>query len=254
MDERSQIIQRIRQNNAQKTVNTFEDRKHQQLLLSDMNTQETILKAFQALVEYMGKTTTKTELVNQLESIGTPDALEVRDAVNDLHETLKTHENTDLSEITKVMKSVLEEAKKIPKEVATLEVPSEMTVKNMPDHTADFKDLLEAVKAIKLVAEAPVVNVDAPQINIGGELKPLLDKMTEHIEKSGKAMVTQVNKPVGLINVNYDEYKIVYTTNDFDEDEEIVVSSIKYFLKSKLVATLKYVYDKKGNLIGGKRV
>lgn len=182
-------IDRIRKHSEQKARDVVVQRRHDEAMLQGVQTQETIVKAIKALVDYLERRTGKVEVVNQLEQIGTPDALKVVDAVNELHATLRTHENTDLTEITQVMRAVLEEAQKIPKEHPTIEIPSTVAVSNLPDHSGDFQALLEAIKAIKLVAEAPVVNVPAPEVTVDAPDLTPLQKGMQAVEKAVRAIV-----------------------------------------------------------------
>lgn len=145
----------------------------------DVRIQNTIISATASLISYLEGHTTKAEVVNQLSEIGTPDVFKVVDALNALHNTLKTHENTDLTEITKVMQDLLNEAKQIPKEL-----PEE---KEQPfvDYTKQFSSLVSAVQAVekvikqqKLVAEAPVVNVPEAIVHVD---KPDFDPLQNSI-------------------------------------------------------------------------
>jgi len=106
---------RIKQARDQRLHKENEDIRHNDLITQSIQTQETILRAFSSFVDYLDNRVGKTEVVNQLKTIGTPDALKVVEALNSLHETLKTHENTDLTEVTSIMQAVLDEAKLIPK-------------------------------------------------------------------------------------------------------------------------------------------
>lgn len=145
----------------------------------DTRVQNTIISATASLISYLEGHTTKAEIVNQLSEIGTPDVSKVVDALNALHDTLKTHENTDLTEITKVMQDLLDEVKKIPKEL-----PEE---KEQPfvDYTKQFASLVGAVQAVekvvkqqKLIAEAPVINVPEAIVHVD---KPDLDPLQHSI-------------------------------------------------------------------------
>lgn len=145
--------------------------------------QETIVKSFQSLVSYLEHKVSKTEVVNQLREIGTPDVIHVVRAVDNLHQTLKTHENTDLTEITKVMTELLDEAKKLPKEI---NIPEQKVV----DHTKQFDSLTKAIQAVekvvkaqKLVAEAPIVNVPKTDVHVDApDLKPLQYSIKEVVK------------------------------------------------------------------------
>ena len=187
------------------------DAKHTDVVRATTQVGDNVLLSAISLIKYLEGHVTKTEVTNQLTEIGTPDALVVAKAVDSLHETLKTHENVDLSELTKVMSSILEEAKKLPKEINIPEVPEQM------DHTENFDKLTEAVKAVekvvkeqKLVAEAPIVNVPETSVNVEApDLKPL--------QSSIKDVVKAVN------DIVIPEYK-----TDNKEVEKLLKASNKY--------------------------
>jgi hypothetical protein len=182
-------IQRIAELNKQKQDALNDKVKHEESQIALIQLQETVVKSFNTLVDYLDNKVTRTQVVNQLREIGTPDAMKVVEAVNQLHTTLKTHENTDLSEITGVMREVLSEAKKIPKEL-----PKQQDIK-IADYSKDFSNLTNAIKAVekvvkeqKLIAEAPIVNID-PKIEVQPpDLKPLQDAIGD-VVKSIEAIV-----------------------------------------------------------------
>jgi hypothetical protein len=177
-------IQRIRDINEEKATQALDNARHRDSQLSAIATQEVIAKSFKTLVDYLDNKVTKTEVINQLQSISTPDIIHVVDSINQLHETLRTHENTDLSEITGVMRELLDEAKQIPKE--NPEIPEPKVI----DYSKQFKGLETAIKAVekvvkaqKLVAEAPIVNVPEPNVNIEApDLEPLQKNIKEVVE------------------------------------------------------------------------
>jgi hypothetical protein len=119
-----------------------------------------IVKSIAKLVEFLDKKVTRTEVVNQLKQIGTPDVQRVVKAVDSLHDTLKTHENTDLTEVTKVLTDLLEEAKKIPKD--KVEIPQV----EQKDYVAQFKELADTVKAVEEAVKAQKTTVEAPVVNV----------------------------------------------------------------------------------------
>lgn len=184
-------LTRIKEVSEIKASKALEERRHKEAQQSAIATQETILKAFNSLVRYLDdpRRVTKTSITNQLKEIGTPDAMKVVEAVNDLHSTLKTHENVDLSEIASLLKSVLQEAKQIPKTLPTIDIPHSVEVSNLVDNSDDFRKMLEAIKAIKLVAEAPVIEVKPTDVVVQeADLKPLSKDM-KAVEKAVKALV-----------------------------------------------------------------
>jgi len=158
------IIARIKDINERNIANAKQELEHEEIVQSNLQTHEVVAKSFRSLVSYLEKRVSKTEVVNQLSSINTPDVYAVVIALEELHNTLKTHENTDLTEVTATMKGVLEEVSKLPKELPTFE---------QKDYVAQFDTLTNAIKSVekvvkaqKLVAEAPQVNVEAPRITV----------------------------------------------------------------------------------------
>lgn len=158
------IIARIKDINERNIANAKQELEHEEIVQSNLQTQEVVAKSFRSLVSYLENRISKTEVVNQLSSIDTPDVYAVVLALEELHNTLKTHENTDLTEVTNTMKGVLEEVSKLPKELPTFE---------QKDYVAQFDTLTNAIKSVekvvkaqKLVAEAPQVNVEAPRITV----------------------------------------------------------------------------------------
>ncbi len=151
--------------------------------LAQLKNQELIVQVAKSVVDFIAGHTTKTVVLNQIQDFATSqDAEKLVQSITSLHETLKTHENTDISPLTEVMNQALEQLKLIPKEH-----PEEKEEKFI-DYTQQIKDLTDAVdlvqkaiKAQKLNVEAPVVNVDAPVVNVDApDLKPI----TKEIEKA----------------------------------------------------------------------
>ena len=137
---------RIKQARDQRLHKEGEDIRHNDLITQSIQTQETILRAFSSFVDYLDNRVGKTEVVNQLKTIGTPDALKVVDALNSLHETLKTHENTDLTEVTAIMQAVLDEAKLIPKELPQLK---DIVIPEGVDYSNQFEAMIGAVESLE---------------------------------------------------------------------------------------------------------
>jgi 5,10-methenyltetrahydromethanopterin hydrogenase len=134
---------KVKQARDQRLHKEAETIRHEEVITQSIQTQETILRAFSSFVDYLDNRVGKTEVVNQLKTIGTPDAFRVVDALNSLHETLKTHENTDLTEVTAIMQAVLDEAKQIPKE---LPQPKDIVIPEAVDYSNQFKAMIGAVE------------------------------------------------------------------------------------------------------------
>jgi hypothetical protein len=179
-------LERIRTTNNLLASNAAENKQHQERLISDIATQETIVKVARSFVEYLDNHTSKTEVVNQLQHIGTPDAFRVVEAVNELDQTLKDRPLTDLSEIAILLKGLLEQTEKIPKELP------EQQEQKFVDYSEQLKQLNSAVTSVKeavekqeTTVEAPVVNVAAPSVTVDSpDLKPLTKEITKEFSKA----------------------------------------------------------------------
>lgn len=184
-------IQRIKQLREQQVNKASQAKQFGEQQLSVMDLQKTVLEAAKGVVDYMDGNTSKVVVTNQLESIGTPDALKVAEAIEEMHSTLKTHENTDMSETVGVLKQILNEAKDLPKSIPK---PEKQKFK---DYSQEFKLLTDAVKAAnesvkaqKIQVEAPVVNVDAPQVTVDApDLKPFEKNIVKAFDKSVKGIL-----------------------------------------------------------------
>lgn len=187
-------IDNIKKYQEQQAAQFVEAARHKDLLDSENRTQEVILRSVQSLVEFLGRNISKTEVLNQLKSIDTPDVLQLIPHIESLHETLKTHENVDLSETTNILRQVLEEARQIPKTL-----PEE---REEQDYTSQFKALTDAIQSVekvvskqKLVVEAPVVNVPETNVNVDApDLTPLQSGLSEVVKAVKSIVIPEVPK------------------------------------------------------------
>ena len=183
-------LSRLKQLNEQKNADAIEQKRHAELLLDNTNTQEVIVKSFAKLVEYLDRKVTKTEVVNQLREISTPDVENVVTALASLHDTLKKHKNVDLSQVTSVMQGVLDEVKQIPKDNPKL--PEQKFVdysKQLVQLEKSLQSVEKAIKAQELKVDAPVVNVPETVVNVD---KPDLAPIEKSITTSSKDVVKAV--------------------------------------------------------------
>lgn len=168
----------------EKAANLLSQQRHNDLLKGSADISKTVLDATEALIKYLEGHTTKTQVVNQLKTINTPDALRVIPEIKSLHETLKTHKNTDLTEVIKVMNGILEESKKIPKELPKPEK------QQFVDYSKQFTGLIEAVKAVEkvvkaqdLVVNVPETKLPTPQVNVEApDLQPLQSSIADVVK------------------------------------------------------------------------
>ena len=184
---------KLTQINKTNADNQLSTQRHDELLKASVSTSSTVLSATASLIKYLEGHVTKTQVINQLESIATPDALEVIPHIEALHATIKAHKDVDLTELTSLMSQMVAEAKLIPKDLPKTEK------QQFVDYSAQFKELGNAVKAVegvikaqKTVVEAPVVNVDAPTVNVAPpDLKPLQGGLKDVVSAIKKIVIPE---------------------------------------------------------------
>lgn len=251
-------LKQIYAENADKALT---ENRHQELLASSTQTQDTILSAISALIRYTEGHVTRTEVVNQLESIETPDVKYVVEALQLVDKSVRENK-PDNTELVTLMQSMVKELGTLPREVPTFEQKDSVSVSNLGEIEKGNKELLKAINALELSVEAPVVNVEKPDFepiksalsNVEKAIKalPKPDKpekvYSRTVELNEGAVPTfEVNR---LITEVFDEWRLVQDTFD---DERPITTGMKYYLKTKLVAQLKYTL-KDGRIVGAKKV
>lgn len=131
-----------------------------------------VLRAIELLVKFLDKKVTKTEVINQLREVSTPDVLKVVAAVEKLDGTVQQNK-IDLSGVEQELKNAVEQLKQVPKTLPDApEAIESVKVSNLSE--IDLKPLLDAINALDLKVEAPIVNVDAPKVDVAApDLKPI---------------------------------------------------------------------------------
>lgn len=160
--------------------------------LADLRMQEVFVKSIQSLVKYMEGATSKTLVMNQLKDYMTSDDAErLSRNLSDLHETLKTHENTDLTPVVDALKEAVTELQAIPKDKLEIELPEQIDYsKQFTDLITETRTVIRAIEAQETTVEAPVVNVDAPVVNIEApDLKPITKDLDKSFKDAIKAIV-----------------------------------------------------------------
>lgn len=148
------------------------DTQEQKSLLE--SNREAMLRGFTLLIEYMEGKTTKTEVVNQLESISTPDIEKVVEAVNSL-EKVVSDKDVDLSPLAKSMEGLGAKLDQLPKSFPDIpEAKDEIAITNLDVLSKKIDQAIKAIKAIEVSPEfspeikvAPSkVDVKAPDVNV----------------------------------------------------------------------------------------
>lgn len=193
----------LRQVQDQKQQQAKEAMQESRNSIANLGLQETIVRTAKMVVDYMDGKVTKTAVINQIEGYATSqDSKEITTALGSLHETLKKHENVDITPLTEVMNNVLKEVKGIPKDHAETEE------QKFVDYTEQFSELSKligkvesAVQAQETNVEAPVVNVDAPVVKVDApDLKPLT-KDLKAIEGAIKKIVIPAQIPTDTTKI-----------------------------------------------------
>jgi hypothetical protein len=256
-------LETIRKLNSEALGSLDRTRQHKEGLAAHRQTQETFVNVFREFIQYLEKRTSKSEVVNFPGEISTPDIDKAVEALHEVHDTLKQHENTDLSEVTEVMRGVLAEIKAVPKEQPKFpEIPKFPDFPEFPEQI-DYKEefgalktkldaLTKALEEKNLHVEAPNVHVDAP------DLKPI-EKAVQKLKGAEQELpvkddALQTYDLSGLIKEQFNDIQIDYIMPDEfdDEDNEPKVGAVKYYMGKKLVGSIKLSY--KGKLVTRVRV
>lgn len=187
--------------------------QHDQTVQQMVSLERTVALTTKALIQYMQGATTKTQLINQLDTMKTPDVANVVKAVEGLKKDVQNNK-IDLSPIEKQLSAAVKELALIPKKLPEApETMKSIKVSNLSE--IDFSSLEQALKSIKFVNEAPIVNVDAPKVNVDApDLKPLqksLDKLIKAVEDSKPKIeipetdLTKVEKELAKHTKQFDE-------------------------------------------------
>lgn len=193
----------LRQERLKKAELEAKDKRHTELVSAVNNQTATTIKAFNAFTKYVDRKISKTEVVNQLKEIGTPDAMKVMSAVNDMHATLKKLKNTDFTPIAKLLEDLIGEVSQIPKE--SPEVVESVEVNNLPDFDSYTTRIEDAVKALDV---RPVVNVQAPQVTVKPADVHIEKQDFTTLEKALKQVVSAVENIVIPAQIPTDMTKV----------------------------------------------
>lgn len=148
--------------------------------------QETVIRSIQALADYLGSTTTKTAVVNQLKEIGTPDALKVVEAVDKLHETVKSQDKQDQTKIENTLLTISKTMKRVLEETTNAPTPLELKQIDYTDHLQNLQ------KAIKMVEKAVKSSQNTTQPQVPSTLP--LEKKLEGVIKAVKGVKVKETK------------------------------------------------------------
>jgi len=198
--------EKLRQERLKKAELLAEQSRHTELVSAVKDQTATTIKAFNAFTKYVDRKITKTEVVNQLKAIGTPDAFKVMSAVNDMHSTLKKLKNTDMTPVAELLKQLVQEVSQIPKEHPEApEAVESVEINNLPDFDSYTTRIEDAVKALDV---RPVVNVQAPQVTVKPADVHIEKQDFTTLEKALKQVVSAVENIVIPAQIPTDMTKV----------------------------------------------
>lgn len=176
MEKRSSV----RQHYQNEATTAQQNKQYQDRTAQLDNIENTMVQAFNALIGFIDGKTTKTEVVNQLKSISTPDVDKVVQAVSKLDKDILANK-LDLSPIVKELQQIKREASLIPKSHPDKPEPTEkVKVTNLSEIALDTKSLEKAIKELKL---APTIDVKPTDVNVDApDLKPLQNTLLDVIK------------------------------------------------------------------------
>jgi len=158
------------------------DKQYQSRTVQLEALQTLIIKGFNNLIGFLDGKVSKTEVVNQLKEISTPDVEKVVKALEKVDKTI-VGKDIDLKPILVALKGLKDEVSGIPSNMPKPEKQKDsVKVENLEEIVFDTAPLEKAIKELKLDVKvgAPVINTEKV------ELKPLQDIMLDLLKAFNK--------------------------------------------------------------------
>lgn len=188
MGDRASLREHFSQQRQQADLKAEQKRQFDEQIASLRALENTLAKAFNNLIRFLDGKTTKTEVVNQLKEIATPDVAKVVSGIKKLDETTLSNK-IDLKPVVEALKAIQSEIEKVPKKLPELpEQKDSVKVTNLSEVSLDTSALEKAIKGLKLVAEAPIIKTEKT------DLKPLQDVMLDLLKAVNKQKLEVPNE------------------------------------------------------------
>lgn len=172
MDKRASLRQHFEDKDYQKKL----DQQHKDQLQKMDSLENTLVKSIDAFIRFINGNISKTEVINQIKSVSTPDVDRVTQAIEKLDEHVLS-QKLDLKPLENSMNGVKRELSLIPKSHPKLpEAKDSFKITNLDEIKLDTKPVEDAIKGLKLVTEAPIINTEKV------DLKPLQDIMLDLVK------------------------------------------------------------------------
>lgn len=160
MDKRNNLRQhfQVEANQAQA------DKQYKERTAQLSELENTVVQAFNTLIRFMDGKTTKTEVVNQLKSISTPDVDKVVTAVSKLDKDILANK-LDLKPVVDALNGMKRELGLIPKSLPKIpEAKDSVKVTNLDEIKLDTSAVESAIKGLKLDVKAPIINTEKTDV------------------------------------------------------------------------------------------
>jgi len=182
MDKRANL----RKHFQTEAITASTDKQYQQRTAQLNALENTVVQAFNALIQFMDGKTSKTEVVNQLKSISTPDVDKLVPLLSKLDTTVQSNK-VDLKPLVAQLTAINRQVSLIPKSHPEKPEPTEkVKVTNLDEIILDTSAVEKAIKALKLDVKAPIINTEKTDIS------PLKDVMLDLLK------VIKDQKPVEI--------------------------------------------------------
>lgn len=144
--------------------------------------EDTLIDGFNKLFKFLDGKTTKTEIVNHLKEIRTPDVEKVVKSLEKLDKTTLSTK-VELKPVLEALNALQAQIKAIPK--AEFTQKEEIKVINLDEIKVDFSDLEKAIKDLELKVDvkAPIIKTEKV------DLKPLQEIMLDLLKAFNKFKV-----------------------------------------------------------------
>lgn len=193
----NQHIQNIKQYSENAKAKQELADRHKQTLTQLSDNKQAVFTATNELIKFLSKQTTRTEIVNPVRTVMTPDVDKVVRSLEHLNQSVNRIENTDLTPVVKVMADVLSELKTLPKDIE-FEQREDIKVTNLAEVTSVLETLVSEVQKLELNPEikvdAPKVNVEAPVVNVEQDFTTLEKALKDVLKAVQKIAIPEVPK------------------------------------------------------------
>lgn len=157
MDKRAEL-RKYYQDEALKITG---DRQYSERSAQIQDLNNNVVGSIGVLLQYLDGKTTKTEVINQLESISTPDVEKVVTAVSKLDANILANK-LDLKPVIDSLNGLKREMSLVPKTLPKFEQKDAIKVTNLAEIKLDTSAVEKAIKALdlKVDVKAPVINTE----------------------------------------------------------------------------------------------